>query len=66
LDFTTNTLSWSKNGVAQSSVTIAPGTYTPAVSVYSTDRITANFGASSFAYPVPSTFAAGFTGTPLN
>jgi|GEM_PF-5319070 len=55
-DVTTGQLTFYKNGVSQGVAFTLPA-YTPvylAVSQYSTGNVTVNYGASAFAYPIPS------------
>lgn len=59
LNFSTNSLSWKKSGVAMGSVSISAGSYVPTVSMYSTDVYTTNFGQQAFVYAVPSGYTAG-------
>lgn len=73
LDATGGTLSFYKNGVLQGTISgVSAGSYTPAVGFFysagSAGQVTANFGATSFAYTVPSSYSAydapaGSTGT---
>lgn len=60
LDLGGKTFAWSRNGVHQAVVSIAPGTYFPSVSMYSTDVYSVNFGQKAFVYAVPAGFTAGF------
>jgi hypothetical protein len=53
------TFSWTLNGMAQSTISIAPGTYYPSLSLYATDVYMANFGQAAFKYPVPAGYTAG-------
>lgn len=62
VDLTGNSITFYKNGVSLGAAfTITAGTYYPALgSNWSASTMTANFGASAFAYSVPSGYNSGW------